>query len=55
MYTLTNPAAFYSLLGIALFDAALISSVFHNVGFKNAVAPPVTIEELRNYRKVQQN
>lgn len=55
MYTVKNPAAFYSLLGIALFDAALISSVFYHVGDKNAVAPPLTIPELRNYRKVEQN
>ena len=54
MYTFRNPAAFYSLLGIALFDAALISSVFYDVGHKT-VALPITPENLVNYQKVQKN
>lgn len=49
MYTFRNPAAFYSLIGIALFDAALISAVFYNVGHKTAIVPFVTKAEAANY------
>ena len=52
MYTFRNPIALYSLLGIALFDAALISSVFYNVGHKTAVLPIETEEEALNYAEV---
>lgn len=52
MYTYRNPAAFYSLIGIALFDAALISSVFYDVGHKTAVIPIVTMADAHNYAKV---